>query len=117
MSVIFYSKKPQLLLDSFDEKIEQKEPKGKINTWRKTPKGFYTHTAERWKDKAFFKPRVEDDKIVFNICPLAGENQVVTSEDYSFYHGHLTETFLNHFDENFTSARSSAKPTENDNVG
>lgn len=114
MSLSFYTDKPKALLAEFDQRIAQDEPKGRVNTWRKTTNGFYTHTGERWKNKAYFYPAIKDDRLRFNIFPADGKGRTVTPEDYAFYHGHLTETFLNHFTSRFTAARSSAKPSIND---
>ena len=35
---------------------------------------------------------------------------------YGYYHGHLIETFLNHFDQSFSQGAASALPTNNDKV-
>lgn len=113
MSVFFYSANPKALLAAFEARIAQVEPKGKITTWVKTSEHF-THKATDWAKKAFFLPKIEDDKLVFNIIRPKDENISVTT--YGYYHGHLTETFLNHFDSSFTAARSSATPSAGDNV-
>jgi hypothetical protein len=39
----------------------------------------------------------------------------VTSVVYAYYHGHLIETFLNHFDKDFTKGEATALPTSGDN--
>lgn len=36
---------------------------------------------------------------------------------FGYYHGHLTETFLNHFDDMFTSASSITKNALGDSLG
>lgn len=115
MSVKFATKTPKALLELFDKRIEQKEPKGRINTWRKTGTGFYTHTSERWEKKAYFKPNLLEDGLVFNIVPKDADSKV-EPEDYSFYHGHLIETFLNHFTEKFSAGRATSKPTSGDRL-
>jgi hypothetical protein len=33
---------------------------------------------------------------------------------YAYYHGHLIETFLNHFDKDFTKAEATSLPTSGD---
>jgi hypothetical protein len=114
MSVIFYSASPKDLLADFDAKIAQTEPKGKITTWKKTTTGHYTHKAAEWTHKAFFLPKIEAGKLVFNLIRPADENVSVTV--YGYYHGHLTETFLNHFDKMFTVAQCSAHGTAGDNL-
>ncbi|WP_460952588.1 hypothetical protein AB6N16_08045 [Pseudomonas marginalis] len=114
MSVIFYSGNPKDLLADFDARIAQTEPKGKITTWKKTTTGHYTHKAADWTDKAYFFPSLEAGKLVFNLIRPTGTNISVTV--YGYYHGHLTETFLNHFDQKFTTAQSSAVGTTGDNI-
>ncbi|WP_236200695.1 hypothetical protein [Pseudomonas pseudonitroreducens] len=115
MSLTFFTSKPQQLLNAFNEKIEQEEPAGKITTWeRSDDKAYYTHKAKDWTKKAWFKPSVQEGKLVFNI--IKPQNMNVTALVYAYYHGHLTETFLNHFDKSFTSAQSSALPTTGDLV-
>jgi len=105
--------KPAALLAAFDARIHQEEPKGKITTWEKHRDGVhYTHKSTEWHQKAYFKPNVLTDQLVFNIiAPQGGSIETVV---YGYYHGHLTETFLNHFDKMFTWAQSSALPTKND---
>lgn len=114
MAVRFFTDSPASLLKAFDAKIEQKEREGSITTWVKTKLGNYTHTS-RWGKKAYFRPNTNlKDRLLFNIVPPEG--QVVEPEVYSFYHGHLIETFLNHFPEKFTVGAASAKPTEQDRL-
>ncbi|WP_116425379.1 hypothetical protein [Pseudomonas citronellolis] len=115
MAVTFYTSTPQKLLKAFNDRIEQSEPKGKITTWvRSADKAYYTHKADEWAKKAWFKPSVEEGKLVFYIIKPQDQNVSVTV--YGYYHGHLTETFLNHFDDLFISASSSARPFGSDLV-
>lgn len=113
MALRFFTTDPQGLLDKFNARIEQKEQAGKITTWeRSDDKKYYTHKAPDWHAKAWFKPAIYDDRLTFNI--IKPKNQNVTSLVYAYYHGHLTETFLNHFDQIFTQAVSTALPTKHD---
>lgn len=111
MSVEFFTSTPKNLLNEFDKRISQSEPKGKINTWLKEG-DYYTHKADDWAKKAWFLPRVESGKLVFNIIKSKGSN--VSSVVYGYYHGHLTETFLNHFDQLFKHSSSTALPSTGD---
>jgi hypothetical protein len=113
MAVYFYTSNPTDLLASFDARISQKEAKGKIVTWQKK-NGRYTHIAENWAEKAWFKPVVETNRLTFNI--IKPENTNVNDEVYAYYHGHLIETFLNHFDEDFSTGAASALATRGDFV-
>ena len=118
MAIDLHTQKPKELLDAFDARIAQKEEKGKITTWERVvanSKIYYTHKAENWHKKAYFFPSVSAGKLTFNIVrPAEGK---VTTLVYAYYHGHLTETFLNHFDQSFSQAVSTALPTSSDDVG
>jgi hypothetical protein len=115
MAVYFKTTNPTALLKAFNERIDQEEPKGKIRTWRRFEQDgqkYYTHTATDWANKAFFKPVVGDNVLRFNI--IKNKDYDVTVQVYGYYHGHLTETFLNHFDNMFSEAVSSANPRDGD---
>lgn len=113
MSVTFSSQDPASLLKAFDARIAQSEPKGKITTWEKLSDGVhYTHKATDWRFKAFLKPSIQPGKLVFNIIKPKDAN--VTAVAYAYYHGHLIETFLNHFDQNFSDGVASALPRPGD---
>ncbi|MCC3747024.1 hypothetical protein LLQ46_09225 [Rouxiella badensis] len=115
MAVDFLSPKPQELLNNFNKAIEQDDPKGKITTWvRSEDKVYYTHKAEGWNSKAWFKPSVKNGILTFNI--IKPQNANITTVAYAYYHGHLTETFLSHFDNLFTKSISSSMPTPEDKV-
>lgn len=114
MAAYFLASEPEALLDKFDARIAQKEEKGKITTWVKSEDGkFYTHKAAAWHAKAWFKPKIGTDRLTFNI--IKPKTQAITTSVYAYYHGHLTETFLNHFDKDFSEARSTALATTDDN--
>ena len=113
MADYFFTQTPQRLLDQFNRKIDQNEPKGKITTWERSKDGkYYTHKSEEWGKKAWFKPSIERDRLVFNIIKPKGRN--ITKPVYGYYHGHLIETFLNHFDQDFTKAEATALPAHGD---
>lgn len=115
MAVNFFTSDPNDLLDSFNKCIEQEESKGKITTWVRDNDGDYTHAADNWKWKAWFRPKVIEGALVFNI--LGRSNVAMSTATYGYYHGHLTETFLNHFDRKFSSGSSTALPTKDDSMG
>jgi hypothetical protein len=114
MAVCFTTDNAQVLLDSFNARIDQSETKGKITTWEKSDDGkYYTHTSVDWRKKAWFKPKVKTDRLVFNI--LKPKKMNVSTVTYGYYHGHLIETFLNHFDADFQDGRTTARATSSDN--
>ena len=103
------------LLKEFDARISQSEPNGKIMTWEKCSDGkHYTHKAKDWHSKAFFLPKIEANQLTFNIIKPKDIN--VSSLVYAYYHGHLLETFLHHFDTSFQNGIASALPEKGDNV-
>ena len=111
MSITFITDNPKALLQAFDAHIEQKEPKGRINTWAKDSKqGGYTHQSDGWKEKALLKPTVTEPgkspsgqtkpgKLTFNIFRF--NDTSFDAVTFAYYHGHLIETFLAHFDDRF----------------
>ncbi|MER8623854.1 hypothetical protein [Mesorhizobium sp. LNJC403B00] len=113
MAALFITTEAQKLLNNFDARIAQKEQKGKITTWEKSDDGkFYTHKSQGWAKKAWFKPVISSDRLTFNI--RKPQNANVELETYAYYHGHLIETFLNHFNKDFSSAQATPKPTAAD---
>jgi hypothetical protein len=114
LAIYFATDKAQTLLNQFIAKIDQTEAKGKITTWEKSGDGkYYTHTSAEWRHKAWIKPTVESTRLVFNI--IKPQNANITEVVYGYYHGHLIETFLNHFDKNFIDGKATALPTSGDN--
>jgi hypothetical protein len=113
MAIHFATSTARALLIKFDSEINQKEPTGKIRTWEKHPDGVhYTHKASEWKNKAFFRPTIESNQLTFNI--VAPKDEIVTSLVYAYYHGHLIETFLTHFDQDFKNSTASSLPEQGD---
>lgn len=114
MAIHFLTSNAKHLLEQFDARIAQTEAKGKIKTWQKNSGGYYTHVAPEWKEQAWFKPKIASDRLTFNI--VKSQDSVVTPLVYAYYHGHLLETFLNHFDTLFSQAVASAMAEANDLV-
>jgi hypothetical protein len=116
MAVSFLTDAAKTLLKKFDAKIDQHEAKGKITTWERSEDGeYYTHTSAEWKKKAWMKPQIKSDRLVFNI--IKPKSSAVTTTVYGYYHGHLIETFLNHFDTAFTEGKATAQATSDDLCG
>jgi len=114
MAVHFVTTSAGSLLRAFDARISQTEAKGKITTWEKNADGYYTHKATEWSKEAWFYPKTEATQLTFNI--IKPQNKNVSSLTYAYYHGHLLETFLNHFDDSFKSGIASALPETGDKV-
>jgi hypothetical protein len=113
MAVDFMTQNAADLLKQFKARIEQSEAKGKITTWMLSEdKQDFTHKSDNWKYEAWFQPAVKADRLTFNIIKSAGKDISVIA--YSYYHGHLIETFLTHFDTEFSNAVATAMPTSDD---
>jgi hypothetical protein len=115
MAVYFETDDPSGLLAKFNARIDQKEPKGRITTWKRISDGkHYTHVALEWTGKAYFLPKVERGKLTFNI--IKPQSQGITDLVYAYYHGHLIETFLAHFDKYFSLGSATALAADGDKV-
>ena len=115
MAVHFECVKPQALLRDFDLHIMQRESNGRITTWEKTPhEKHYTHRAAEWARKAWFKAEVQEGLLSFFI--VKSRDLDVTARAYAYYHGHLIETFLAHFDSQFSRATASAHAERGDMI-
>jgi hypothetical protein len=116
MAVYFHTLDPSKLLASFDAKIKQPSPTGKIVTWEKSTGGLYTHKASNWKNLAWFKVS-STNRATLDFYILHPKGGTVGQLAYAYYHGHLIETFLNHLDSDFSSANASALPEGDDDIG
>lgn len=113
MALWLFTENSKSLLSLFESRIRQKETKEKIITWEISSDGkYYTHRAPEWNKKAWFRASVLKDRLLFNI--IKPKSMDVTTSVYAYYHGHMTETFLAHFDKMFTAASSTALPTTDD---
>jgi hypothetical protein len=86
--------------------------KRSIETWSVDADGDFTHSTPQWVNKAWFRPVVYADRLVFRILTPKGTrmNRAV----YAVYHGRFIEMLLNHFDLKFTQAEATALPDSGD---
>ncbi len=101
------------------EKLLAKIRKGikdsSIVMWIYTPRGSLTHTAPKWKYKAWFKPSLPNAReLKFNIIRPKG--QKISKEVYAFYHGRFAQMLLIHFDSLIDSIQISALAESEDLV-
>jgi hypothetical protein len=108
MAVIVKTENAGSLLAAIKKAID----KGDIATWSYDSDGDFTHATDQWRRKAWFRPAVEDERLVFNILPPRG--RTITRVVYGVYHGRLIEMLLNHFDKRFKDASATAMPTSAD---
>ncbi len=111
MAVRVFSQDPKALLAGVKAAIRD----GSIETWSVDADGDFTHTPEQWRNRAWFRPAVSDDKLVFNI--LGPKSKPISRTVYGVYHGRLIEMFLTHFDHNFGRASATALPVTGDRIG
>lgn len=116
MSVKFYAANPSALLKAFTEKVTQEKKEGSITTWELLPSGHFTHKGQQYAREAFFLAEVRQNEQVLLFKIIRPEGKNILSRAYAYYHGHLIETFLNHFDKQFVSALASAMPADGDKV-
>lgn len=105
---------PATLLKKFENKIAGNGSSKEINTWVKATKepyaGKFTHTSERQKEKAYFTATPGKEDLYFGIEHPGEKAPADWDYIYAYYHGHLTETFIHHFRDSFSTATSTAKP-------
>jgi hypothetical protein len=110
MAVTVYTSNPSGLLQA----IQLAARSGTIETWSVDQEGDFTHSPEQWRFKAWFRPKLSSDSIVFRI--LTPQNTTMKKATYAVYHGRFIEMLLAHFDEQFQRAVASALPAEGDLV-
>ncbi len=111
MAVRVFCNNPQQLLGQIKGKIRE----GTIETWLVDSDGDLTHSPQQWKDKAWFRPVVESDKLIFRILSPRGVR--MSKEVYAVFHGRLIEMLLAHFDVKFSRVTATALPSDGDLIG
>jgi hypothetical protein len=111
MAVTVFCNDPAGLLKEIRGAIQA----GTIETWALDSDGDMTHSAQQWKNLAWFRPRVVADKLEFSI--LGTRSHRMSKVTYGVYHGRLIEMLLSHFDTKFNNAVATAMPVRGDNVG
>lgn len=110
MAVIVNVSEPEGLLQA----IRSAARGGELETWSMDADGDFTHSRPQWRLKAWFRPRVSEGMIVFNI--LAPREAVMSRATYAVYHGRFIEMLLAHFDTRFRRAVATALPVGGDRV-
>ncbi|MDF0489225.1 hypothetical protein PX554_13875 [Sphingomonas sp. H39-1-10] len=114
MSAYFETTQPKQLLADFDSAIKIGNAKGGITTWKKLVSGYYTHTSSQWENEAFFLPAISANRLTFNI--VKPNSKSITTVAYAYYHGHIIETMLSHFDKQFTVGSATALQAPGDRL-
>lgn len=111
MAVIVRTDHPAALLRDIKSGVRR----GNIETWECDADGDFTHTPPQFSGKAWFRPKVDGDALVFHI--LGQKSMPMTKGIYAIYHGRFIEMLLAHFDSGFAHARASSLPIEGDWIG
>lgn len=111
MAVRVFSRNPGLLL----RKINAAVKNGSFETWSVDSDGDFTHSPEQWRNRAWFRPKVLDGKVIFNI--LAPNDARMSRSVYAVYHGRFIEMLLKHFDLDFDRATATSLPVIGDHLG
>ncbi len=114
MAVSFSTSNPKALLEAFKNHVNQENLKDKITTWEENRQGNFTHKAPQVAGQAWMCPEIEEG--ILNFYIRAQKGVPINRYIYSYYHGHLTETFVNHFPTLFTKASSTANAIKGDNI-
>jgi hypothetical protein len=96
----FATDKPNELLQKFKRLINQKEKKGKIETWEEFEGGF-RHTSEDWRKKGKFEAEISKDGKSLDFFLKKAEDHYT----FSYYHGHLLQAFIEHLNNDFQKAQ------------
>lgn len=110
MALFVLTDQPEFLLTAFKKAVDNNE----VRTWSYDQDGDLTHTAERWVQKAWFRPKIRRELLYLPI--LSPTNSRMSTLVYAVYHGRLIESLLVHCDGLFTEARASSAPTADDVV-
>lgn len=111
MAIYFNTDTPRGLLTAFNEAIDDSS----ITTWERDTDGDYTHKADLWKRKLWLHAVIDANRLAFYTIPP--QDKKIQRNDFAYYHGHLIETFINHFHNRFEIAQATPNPAEIDRVG
>ncbi len=107
MAIVVYTPDPMALLKAIKKNIDER----KIDTWKYDKDGDFTHLPDQWENKAWLRPYVSSGILQFGL--LGQINVEMTKVVYGVYHGRFIEMLLTHFDNDFSSATSTAQKDTN----
>lgn len=111
MAVRVFCSKPQELLKEIKAAIRD----GTVQSWELDKDGDFTRTQEQWKNKAWFRPVLESNRIVFKI--IGQKSERMSTAAYASYHAYFIQTLLNYFDTMFSTATATAQAEEGEWIG
>jgi hypothetical protein len=110
MAVRAFTDEPKELLSAIKKAIAE----GVIGTWRIDSDGDLTHTSTQWGGRAWMRPKVLEDRLLFNI--VASKKEKMSKTLYGFYHGRLISTLLIYFDNKMKTVSATALGTTGDDI-
>jgi hypothetical protein len=110
MAVRAFSDDPEKLLLALKKAIAD----GDIETWTIDSDGDLTHASTQWGRRAWMRPRVLEDRLLFNI--IASKKEKMSKTVYGVYHGRLIQALLTHFDDRIKYLSATAQGTTGDNI-
>ena len=108
MAIRVFCDEPRTLLAEIKAAIENE----RVTTWKVDSDGDFTHDADQWRNRAWLRPRIFEDRILFNI--VGATNRKLSRATYGVYHGRFIEMLLNHFDKKFDRVTATALATKDD---
>jgi hypothetical protein len=110
MALRAFTDDPRKLLEAFRSGIED----GKISIWRTDKDGDFTLVSQQWGGRAWMRPVVLDDRLLFNI--IGSKKEPMSKTIYGVYHGRLAQSLLIHFDKLMSTVSATALGTSGDNI-
>jgi hypothetical protein len=110
MAIRFFTSDAAGLLAAIKRKIAA----GDIVTWAIDRDGDFTHTSNggQWENRAYLRPKLMDDRLLFNIIIQKAESQ--KREVYAVYHGRFIEMAIAHVFNLFSTAVATPSYTKED---
>ncbi len=108
MAVRAFTDDPEELLSALKKAIAD----GVIETWRIDSDGDLAPTSQQWAGRAWMRPKVMEDRLLFNI--IASKKEKMSKSLYGVYHGRLIQTLLIHFDSKMRTVSATAFGTSGD---
>ena len=94
--------------------IKQAIADGRVTTWKIDDDGDLTLTSEIFVNRAWMRPKVLPDRLLFNI--IGKKNEKTSTRVYAAYHGRLVQMLLAYFDTRLKTVAATALPTKQDKI-
>jgi len=108
MAIIVKTENPEGLLREIKRAIDE----GSTELWSYDSSGDFSHTPDRWINRAWLRPELGEGELLFGI--LGTKDEGMTTSLYSAYHAYFIEFLLTYLDKYFVTAAATAKKTAPD---